>query len=175
MWRRNRQSIQFVVLFVLLFGGLFVLFEQVEFVREHIVRPWTLAVAWMTAGALELFDPEVTRRGSIIAGSGFAVSIVDGCNGITPLSLLVAGLLSFPTSWRARAIGFAIGVPAVLVVNFVRVLALYAIGAAAPQWFDRTHLYVAQAFVILATGGIWLWWLGRFALERVATSPRSDP
>lgn len=174
MRRENRQTLIFVALFVGLFGLLFVLFEQVALVRIHVVGPWTHAVAWVTAEVLQFFDPAITRTGIVIAGSGFGISIIDGCNGITPLALLVSGVLAFPTSWRARALGFAVGIPAVLLVNFVRVFALFAIGTHFPEWFDRTHLYVAQAFVILATGGIWLWWLGRFALARPEAEPAAD-
>jgi len=123
---------------------------------------------------LGLFDDSIRLTGFTITKTGAGMTIVDGCNGITPLSLLVAGLLAFPTAWRARAIGLLVGVPAVFAINFLRVFALFVINAEYPEWYSGTHLYVAQAFVILATGGIWLWWLGRFAVGRNEAIDRTD-
>ena len=168
--RNRREGVRFIVGFVLLFGALYGTLTYVPFAREYIAQPWTRAVAAVTAAIVQLFDATAYHSGTlVVGGNGGAVSdivafnVIDGCNGITPLSLLISGVVAFPTSWRARGLGLLIGIPAVLVINLLRILGLYAIRAYYPEWFDRSHLYVAQAFVILFTAGVWLWWLGRIA------------
>lgn len=157
------ESVRFVVLFLVLFGALYGTLTYWGVAREYVVDPWTRLVAYTSWWVLHLFDPQIFLDGNYIFTRGHGIHIIDGCNGITPLSLLVAGVLAFPTRWRARAWGFAIGIPAVVLVNLVRIMALWYLGLHYPDWFDESHLYIAQAFVILATGGVWLWWLGRFA------------
>lgn len=159
----RRDAIRFAVLFVVLFGGLYGAFAYWDVAREYVVDPWTRFVATTARWALLPFQEGLQHDGNFLFVRGYGIEIIDGCNGITPLSLLVAGVLAFPTTWRARAVGLLIGVPVVVVVNLVRIAALWFLGLHYPDWFDRSHIYIAQAFVILATGGFWLWWLGRFA------------
>lgn len=159
----RRETILFVVLFIVLFGGLYWAFSYSGFVRKWFVEPWTATIASLTDVILRGLGERVSQTGNVIIGRPFSMNIMDGCNGITPLALLLAGVLSFPTTWRARAIGLALGIPALIVVNQLRILILYYVGSSFPGWFDRTHLYVAQAFVILLTAGFWFWWLGRWA------------
>ncbi len=157
-------AVRFVVVFLVLFGGLFALYSYSDWVREVLIQPWTRSVAAISTLLLRPIYPDVYRVGEGVLSSRFMIQVVDGCNGIEPLILLLAGILAFPTSLRARALGFAIGVPFVVLINQVRVLALFILGAEIPAWFDRSHIFIAQAFVILATAGFWLWWLGRFAV-----------
>jgi exosortase H (IPTLxxWG-CTERM-specific) len=172
----RRDAIRFIIGFVVLFGGLYALFAWAGPVRTWFVDPWTESVATSARVVLGLLGEPVLQSGRSIYTRGYGLDIIDGCNGITPLTLLLAGVLAFPTTWRARAWGLLIGVPAVLFVNLLRIVALWYLGRYHPDWFDRSHLYVAQAFVILVTGGVWLWWLGRFAapVPRAAGSRAAD-
>lgn len=158
----RNDALRFVLGFAIIFGALYAAFTWWDLVRVHFVAPWTETVATVSRVTLNLLGESIHQHGNVIYVRGYGLDIVDGCNGITPLSLLVAGVLAFPTRWRARLWGLLLGVPAVLFVNLVRIVVLWYLGLHYPEWFDRSHLYVAQAFVILATGGVWLWWLGRF-------------
>lgn len=167
----RRDAIRFVILFCVLFGSLYGAFAWWDLARVHVVDPWTETVATVARGTLNLLGEDVHQSRNLIYTRGYGLDIIDGCNGITPLSLLLAGVLAFPTRWRARLWGLLIGVPAVLLVNLARIVALWYLGLHYPEWFDRSHLYVAQAFVILATGGVWLWWLARFAAPKPPAAP----
>ena len=165
--RGRGEGLRFVLLFVLVFAALYGALSYVPFARTWIVEPWTRALAAVTAFVVRIWDATAYQSGTLVVGSSdgaiVAINIIDGCNGVTPLCLLLGGVLAFPTTWRARGLGLLIGVPAVLVINMLRILGLYLVRAKFPDWFDRSHLYVAQAFVILFTAGVWLWWLARIA------------
>ena len=89
----------------------------------------------ISTSIVTLFDPNVVAYGKVIrsVGNGFAVSIEAGCNGVEATLVLCAAILAFPAPWRHKALGIAIGVVAVQLLNIVRVISLFYIG----QWnFD---------------------------------------
>jgi exosortase H (IPTLxxWG-CTERM-specific) len=75
--------------------------------------------------------------------------------------VLVAAMLAFPAPWRYRALGIAIGIAAVQLLNIVRVISLFYIG----QWdfsvFEWAHQYVWQALIMLDVLVVWLIWVRR--------------
>ncbi len=120
-------------------------------------------LASISTSIVTLFDANVVASGNVIrnAVNGFAVSIEAGCNGVEATIVLVAAMLAFPAPWRYRAIGIAIGIAAVQVLNIVRVISLFYIG----QWdfavFEWAHQYVWQALIMLDVLVVWLIWVRR--------------
>jgi exosortase/archaeosortase family protein len=91
-----------------------------------------------------------------------------GCDGVEAASLYLAGVLAFPTTWKARLIGLAVGVPLIQVINLGRLVGLYYAGIYMPSAAETMHVYVAQTVVILFSTAILVFWLAR-----VAARPRS--
>jgi len=54
------------------------------------------------------------------------------------------------------------------VLNLVRTVSLYYIGAHIPVFFDTAHFVVWQAAMILAVVILWLVWVGRIVNVRSA-------
>lgn len=123
--------------------------------------------AWMSygvlrgLGALRGFD--VQRMGTIMSSGSFEVDIAPACSGAVPTSIYLAAVFAYPTSWRARWIGSAIGIAVIQAVNVFRVSALFLIGLYFHQLFHETHVYVAQALVVCVAVALWLYWATRFA------------
>jgi exosortase H (IPTLxxWG-CTERM-specific) len=132
--------------------------------------------ARLSAFVLNVAGYDVRVYGSIINSQEFAVRVVRGCDAMEAKAMFVAAILAFPAPWRRKALGIAVGLPALVVANTLRIAALYAIGVHAPGWFDVSHLDVGQAIFIIVTVALWLVWLSwAVARSGVRQAPRSGP
>ena len=153
---------RFFIVFVVLLVSLFVI-EVLQPVQQHVILPFTSALAWVSVNLIELFDSGVVSAGKIISDveTGFAVSIEPGCNGVEALIILFAAIFAFPASLKNKLIGFAIGFVAIQGLNLVRIISLFYLGQWNMTWFEWFHLYLWQALIILDALVVWLIWLRR--------------
>lgn len=157
-FRANRPALKFVAAFILSIA-LFSLLFQLPWVDAYVVLPMTELLALISNTLLNLigFDTEVT--GTVIAGGeGFAVNILKGCNGAYVVAIFLSAVLAFPASWKEKALGALLGIPAVQGINLARIVSLYYIGVRHPDLFERFHYHVWQTIVILLSMGVWLAW-----------------
>jgi exosortase H (IPTLxxWG-CTERM-specific) len=156
----------FLILQALLFGA-----ELTPWAQSWLVTPWTNALAAISAGLVQLFDPQVLADGKVLesARNGFAVSIEAGCNGVEATIVLVAAMLAFPASWERKLVGLALGIVAVQGLNVIRVISLFYLGQWSRDAFEFAHQYVWQALIMLDVLVIWLLWVR--TLPRATTTP----
>jgi len=138
-------------------------------VNDHVIVPFTEGVARVSGAVLNLMGQHVTTNGTVISSSRFGVNINNGCNGVEAMLILLASIVAFPASIRARAAGLALGALAVQVLNAVRIVTLYLLGAYQPKLFDLFHTAVWQILIILSAIGFFLVWSARVAPNRLAT------
>ena len=123
--------------------------------------------AWMSYGVLRalaaLVGFPLTHDGTIMGSGSFEVDVAPACSGAVPTSIYLAAVYAYPTTWRARWLGTAIGIGVIQAVNVLRVCALFLIGLYFHQLFHETHVYVAQALVVCVAVALWLYWATRFA------------
>jgi exosortase/archaeosortase family protein len=123
--------------------------------------------AWMSYGVLRVISALVgfplTHNGTIMGSGSFEVDVAPACSGAVPTSIYLAAVYAYPTTWRARWLGTAIGIGVIQAVNVLRVCALFLIGLYFHQLFHETHVYVAQALVVCVAVALWLYWATRFA------------
>lgn len=152
----NRFFILFMIFLLVSFVG-----ELATPVQERFIIPFTEAIAHISAGLIQFFDAKVIFRGVEIinSGNGFAVSIQAGCNGVEASLVLIAAILAFPSSWRAKLLGIVIGFLSVQILNILRIISLFYLG----QWnydvFNWAHLYIWQALIMLDVLIVFLVWL----------------
>lgn len=170
--------LRFFSIFALLLVVLFV--AELSWPAQHwIVEPWTALLARAGAALLQWFDPDVVAQGRVLrhAGSGAGVSIEAGCNGVEACLMLLAALLAWPASWRARLIGFAAGFAAIQFVNLLRIITLFYLADWNRSVFEFAHLYLWQALIMLDVLAVWLLWLrwaARGEAVRSAAASSSD-
>jgi exosortase H (IPTLxxWG-CTERM-specific) len=160
--------------FLARFLGLLVLFYAVVAwrpVNDHVIVPFTAAIARVSAALLNAAGEGVRVAGTEIRSPRFSVNIENGCNGIETALLLVAAVLAFPASWRRRAAGLAAGFAAIELVNFARVVSLFWIGAHRPSLFTASHTVLWQSAVVLFGVLVFLFWASRAAAARPARRP----
>jgi len=147
---------RFCVVFLCIIG-LFVVFDLSVVTGRILHQPLAKFTASLAATALAAFG-KAQALGTQLHFNGFAVVIVDACDGVLPTLIYIAAILAFPSRWTHKAWGILIGLPAVLLVNLVRVITLMIVGAHWPTVFEQVHLYVWQACVIAFALAAWVFW-----------------
>ncbi len=88
-----------------------------------------------------------------------SLDIVPDCTPLMPTIALWAALLAFPSSARWKAAGALVGAAALWIYDLVRVLAMMAVIAWRPTWFDFVHVYLWQSVTVIVVFGLFLLWL----------------
>ncbi len=162
---------RFAALFLAILVALFAL-ELTPPGQEYFVQPWTAAVARGAIAAMHAFDPAVASNGATLfdTRTGFAITIVAGCNGVEAMIVLIAAVLAFPAPWLHRVAGIVAGVAAIQALNLVRIVSLFYLGQWSPAVFEWAHLYVWQVLIMLDALLVWFVWLRTLPRE-----PAYDP
>ncbi|HLG17121.1 MAG TPA: exosortase H [Blastocatellia bacterium] len=160
----NRKPLKFVALFALIFGVCYFVFGISPGVREGLIKPYTVILARAVTAIINLFGAGAIADGTLVRSSRYSVSIAMGCDGVEASSLFLAGVMAFPTAWRARLIGLAFGIPAIHLINLLRLVGIYYAGVYLPSIVEEVHIYVAQTIVILFSTALLIFWLERFAI-----------
>jgi exosortase H (IPTLxxWG-CTERM-specific) len=161
----NRKPLRFLTLFGLIFAICYLLFGVIPRVRFGVINPYTKVLAKAVAAVINLFGAAAVANGALVYSPRYSMDIAMGCDGVEASCLYLAGVAAFPTSWRAKLIGLAFGVPLIQVINLVRLIGLYYVGAYLPSVADQIHDYVAQTIVIVLSTGILIFWLERFGVR----------
>ncbi|HEY6939938.1 exosortase H [Dokdonella sp.] len=163
--------LRFLLLFAAILGVLFVA-ELVQPVEQHVILPFTAAVAKVSVWLVGLFDSHVIAYGKVLQSTrnGFAISIERGCNGVEAVIILVSAMLAFPAPWKHRFVGIGIGFVAIQLLNLVRIISLFYLGQWNRVWFDWFHLYLWQALIVLDALVVFLVWLRYVPRERMESA-----
>ncbi len=158
---------RFIAVFIVCLVALFAL-ELWQPIQDHVILPFTAGIAHVSAWLMQLFDHNVIARDNDIldARSGGGIQIVAGCNGVEAVLILLSAILAFPSPWKNKLIGMALGFLAIQSLNLVRIISLYYLQRWSMVWFDWFHLYLWQALIILDALVFWLIWLRWLPRER---------
>lgn len=148
---------KFLIRFALFLVGLYAL-VAIQPVNDAVVVPFTGLLVKVSAAILRAVGEPVVTSGTVIRSALFAVDVKNGCNGIEAALLLVAAMLAFPASAKARAAGIASGLLAIQLVNLFRIVSLFWLGAHRRDVFELFHAAVWQTLLILLAVGIFLAW-----------------
>ncbi len=148
--------------FVVLFAVIFVAGTKAHEVTRARLAPFLVGTLTVkpSAAFINLVTPsEGTKAvGNLLKGQ-VTIRVGQGCDGIDGLLLLLAAVLAFPTTARAKFTALAAGVPLVYTCNLVRIVALYQVQRHAPLYFDLMHAYVGQTVIIIVGCGFFLFWM----------------
>ena len=141
---------RFVITFLGLLVALFSL-EMLNPVQEHLVVPFTTLLAKISAALIAPFDDTVLAYGKVLqfSDTGFAVSIEAGCNGVEATIVLIAAVVAYPASWKARGLAIVLGFLAIQVLNIARIITLFYLGDWDLDIFAWVHLYLWPSLIML--------------------------
>lgn len=122
--------------------------------------------AQMLAAALWLLGAGGQTAGTIVSSKIFSAEIITECTAIFPIMIFLAAVIAYPSGWRKKLWGIALGVPAILFVNLIRLVSLFYIGYWFPSVFETAHLLVWQSLIIFFAVLFWLVWVELFVHRR---------
>ena len=163
----QRTQVLFLVKFFAVLIGAYLLIAWNP-VNDRAIVPLTAGIAKVSGSILQAIGENVRVAGTTITSPRFGVNINNGCNGVEAMLILLASIVAFPASMKARAAGLLLGAVVVQVLNFIRIITLYLLGAYQPRLFDLFHTAVWEIVIILAAIGFFLVWSARVAPARVA-------
>jgi exosortase/archaeosortase family protein len=99
--------------------------------------------------------------GFSIHAPGGGLNVLNGCEGLEALFVLVAAFLIAPAPWRSRPLGLIGGALVVFVANQVRILVLFYAFRDERALFDPLHTLVTPLVLILAVACYFYVWLNR--------------
>lgn len=162
MAKHNLPIVRFIVITIVSLVLFFWLLKT-KFFEANIAAPYTDFVAASGRFALRILGIQARGEGSLITSPEFTVNIMNVCNGLEVTAIFFATVLGFPARWRNKILGLAIGYPIIYLINIIRIVVLFILGFKMPDIFETVHYYYAQAFVILATVGVWLIWVSLYS------------
>lgn len=155
------------ILFVVLIVGLYYL---VSLLDDAVLEPTAKVCGWL----LSWIGQDVGVYGALIRGPQTRFEIVGECTAVFPAVLLVSGILAFPAGVRAKLLGVLAFLPAVLLLNQLRLLTLWFVQRHAPDAFDLVHVYVWQPLMVVLVVVlfvVWLEWLVPRSPDASASAP----
>jgi exosortase/archaeosortase family protein len=144
-----------------LFSAIVILTYREE-VLGALLGPVTAMTANTTFLILHLLKMNVVQEGTIIyQPGGFAYEIYYRCTGFLPVAGLAICILAHSGKIREKLIGLSIGIPFLILLNFVRLVHLFIVGVIKPTYFDFAHNIIWNTIIILVVLGFWLTWKSR--------------
>ena len=160
----NRNILKFVGLLIFYSITLIIIFLVVAksqgFFIELTAKSTTYALNLLSIDALLV-------EGSKIKLDGLTLDIIFECTGVLSMIAYAACTLSYPTTWKSRGIGILIGIPALFLINIIRIVFLAIVGLNySAQIFDYMHGYLWHITLIIFVVLIWLLWIERIVENR---------
>ncbi len=129
--------------------------------RDEVLGPYLVPLRGLTAqttlALIRLAGMDAVREASALYHSGgFAYEISRGCMGLVPVAFFVVALLAYGGRTQRGLVALAVGVPALLGLNLIRLTHLFYLGVYRPEWFHLSHEVLWQGAMVLAVLALWL-------------------
>jgi exosortase/archaeosortase family protein len=134
-------------------------------IDELTVKP----AAWLVS----TISPAVAvhASGTHLNAVGGGINVLNGCEGLEVMFLLVAAMLIAPIAPMWRVAGALGGSVVVYLCNQGRILALFYAVRYDHGLFDTLHGVVAPLLLVLVAAGFYVFWLGRHRADIPLDSP----
>jgi exosortase/archaeosortase family protein len=167
---KKRLAIWRMVAFLAIFAGLQALYGAAKgtSVERFVIDQATVkTAAWL----IDKANPEVMVQpvGTRLRAPGGGINILNGCEGMDMLCLMIAAMLVAPLPWKAKLAGVVAGTAFIFVLNQARILALFYSFRANTAIFEMLHGLVAPLILITAAGIFFTLWLGKYGPSRALT------
>lgn len=129
---------------------------------KKITQPFTTFIAFFSSKILNLFGTGTSVSGTHLSSKDFGINIAGGCNGVFATAILLAGVIAYPSRIREKFVGILIGIPAIFIINQLRVISLFYLGRSHPTVFEEVHVYVWQPIIIVFAIFVWDFWARNF-------------
>lgn len=154
----GREPVRFAVVFLLILAVVFTVNRLVEPTR--FMQRYVELIARSVELVLRITPFETMVKGSLVRFHTFSMKIVSECSGAEAMAIFCASVIAFPATIKEKLLAVGIGLPALYVVNVLRLVCLGFLGAfASREVFQFAHVYVWQTIFILFVVCVWLLWI----------------
>jgi len=146
----------------LIFGGGVLAFMLIHarMVETDALAGLLTFTARATGAIVNLFGASAQVDGTLISSPDYAMRIVTECTGLIPMAIVVCAVLAYPSTAKQKAIGSALGIVAIFVLNLVRTVSLFFIGGHfSTSFFETAHFLIWQPVMIVLAIVLWLFWV----------------
>ena len=152
----------------LIFAGIIALTAAFHQWATYWVNVWLAEVtAEMAAFTLRMLGEEAKTNGTMLLASPCTFEIIGECTAYYPIGVFIAAVMAYPCKLRPKLIGVALGVPALLVINLVRLITLCYAYSWFREAFETLHLVVWQSLIMILTFFLWMVWASVLARHHV--------
>lgn len=149
MQARNHQTIRSLIFFVITFFALQLAWEQC---RDTVIETWVIDYATVRPAAWvinHLWSDQLVfaQKNSLVAAHD-RLNILNGCEGLETLFLLVAAFVAYPLRWKTRLIGIGFSALLIYVLNQARIILLWWTIRRDPAQFGLLHGTVLPLILI---------------------------
>lgn len=124
-------------------------------IHDATVKPAAWLVNQLTP------DVQAVAVRSSLRALGGSINVLNGCEGVEVLFLLVAALLIAPITLRRRAYGLLVGIVFVWLLNQVRILVLFYANRSDKELFALLHGTVAPLVMIVLVSLAYVFYVSR--------------
>lgn len=123
---------------------------------------WALMVATATATSALLGVagvPCTLDQGNLLYLTNHTFRIDPGCTGVTWLLLFTIAVLLMPVTGKRKMQGLLVGLPALIILNFGRLVVVALVSEHSPASFEFVHDRIMQGGFVVATAALWAIWM----------------
>ena len=165
--------LKFLVIFGILLAVFYVFIAFSSFYSKKFVPTHHHLIARVSGYVLAVLGQEITVTGKSISSPRFSVDIIRGCDAVEAIALYVCAVLAFPLPFLKKLPGMVAGALLLSILNLVRIVSLFLIGAYSPRIFGLMHLDVWQAIFIFFAVLLWILWLLWATRNQLVAQPAS--
>lgn len=81
------------------------------------------------------------------------------CTAIYIIAIFASLVLAYPTSNSKKVKGLLVGIPSIILANFIRLVVVAIVSENYPAYFDYVHDYLWRIAFVLLTITIWFLWV----------------
>ncbi len=151
---------RFIFSYLILTGTFFSLlkFRPIESIGKTYDM-YRLSIAFLASKVVGLVGIPSTYQGSVIQLPSISLDVRFGCDGFEAMIVYSVAVLTFPATWKNRALGIVAGFFVIQVINIVRIISLAYSGVYFRDIFEVIHVYVAQGIMIVVSLGVFILYL----------------
>ncbi len=176
--------LRFLITYAILSGLYGVYIQKFDTSNPPATDSFTRFVSYQTMFAAEAlgYTSELVRNAhliheteeeqtmdSIYLDNKYAVSVEEGCNGLSVAILFVSFIIGFGGQWKKLVWFIPMGLAFLHVANIGRILLLGILNVDFDgQGFHFFHKYLFTAIIYAAVFVLWIWWVNRFGQTQSA-------
>lgn len=154
-------------LFLLIFASLQAIwfYTHEGIVGKIIIENMTVKFSVML---INLFTPAIGAfaNNTHISAQGGGINVINGCEGVEVMFLLIAAMLVAPISLKEKLLGLILGIPYVYLLNQGRLIAMFYAVRSDKALFNILHGTIAPILLIGCTVLFFSYWLSRHQTSR---------